>query len=46
MSRLGSSAITVKAGPNIYTGLALISFLATLAAAIYVSYQYYTLIVK
>lgn len=41
MSRLDSPArMTVKAGVNIYTGLAALSCLATLAALVYAVMQY------
>jgi hypothetical protein len=43
MSR-GPSRISVRPQPNIYSVLALIGFLATLAATIYVVYQYKLLI--
>jgi hypothetical protein len=38
------SRISVKPQPNVYTALALIGMLATLAALIYVVYQYKVLV--
>jgi hypothetical protein len=42
MSRLGGSPITVKPGPNIYTGLAFVSMLSTAGALGYLCYLYFT----
>lgn len=46
MSRLAHAPITVKPGPNIYTGLALTSMLATAGALGYVMYLWFTYLNK
>jgi hypothetical protein len=42
MSRLGSTPVSAKPGPNIYTGLAFVSMLATAGALGYVLYLWFT----
>ena len=46
MSRLGSSAITVKPSPNVYTALALVSMLSVAGALGYVAYMWFTVFTK
>lgn len=42
MSRLGNSPIRVKPSPNVYTGLAFVSMLATAGALGYACYLWFT----